>query len=183
MALGMSVALEPSYLRRARWLLLLSYSAIATGCGGGAEPDVPSVPGAPSAVALAVPVGSLSRQQVVEAVDAGLGAFLQRVQVEPVLSGERFLGYKILSIQPSDSWAEFGLKEGDVVTQVNARTLENENQAFETFQSLRSAEAIRVQVLRDGQAHHAVIPIMGSPAPAGSAPPSGKPAPPTSTGS
>jgi len=127
--------------------------------------DIPTL-SVSTGVAPVVAPGSVGRKQVVETVEAGLGAFLQRVQVEPVFKDERFVGFQVVSIHPPDAWTEYGLLAGDVVTHVNARSIEQETEAFEVFQELRSASEIRVRLQRADEQRELVIPIVGAPEPA-----------------
>jgi type II secretory pathway component PulC len=135
-------------------------------CGGGAtESNTPR----PAASTATLPPGSLARADVVRVVDAGLGRFLQRARVEPSLEEGRFVGFKIIELVPDSFWGDTDLRPGDVVTHVNGQFVEDPNQAFEVFESLRSAQTLEVRVLRDGKAKTLRFPIVGPPAPTASA--------------
>lgn len=98
------------------------------------------------------PRGALWRQDVDQAVDAGLGYFLQRLDVAPSFDSEgRFEGFRIVALNGEEYWADVDLKPGDVVLRVNGKPIERENQAYEVFQSLKTAQAIEVQFLRGDQ--------------------------------
>jgi type II secretory pathway component PulC len=129
-------------------------------CGGDVEPS--NTPrSAPSIAEL--PPGSLARADVVEVVDAGLGRFFQQARVEPSLEEGRFVGFKIVELVPDAFWREADLRPGDVVTHVNGQFVEDPNQAYEVFESLRSAPTIEVRLLRDGKARTLRFPIVGGP--------------------
>lgn len=123
-----------------------------------------------------MPKGSVSRTALVATVDAGLGRFLQRVDVEASLDAGRFRGFRIVALHPSGYWAGVDLQPGDVVTAVNGKPIKTEMQAYDAFQSLKRADAIRVSILRGGKARTLVIPIVGAPAPAKHKQPAPKPA-------
>ncbi len=138
------------------------------GCGGGAatatQPKTPVAANAPAKKA-AVPKGSVSRGDLLATVDAGLGRFLQRVDVAPSLDAGQFRGFRIVALRPPGYWQNVDLQPGNVVTAVNGMPIETEMQAYDAFQALKSADAIRVSYLRGGQAHTLVVPIVGSPPP------------------
>jgi hypothetical protein len=123
-------------------------------CGGAApEPVVAPKPRAAVAAApapAAAPRTTLSRREVVGVLDSGFGSFLQRVQVEPSLSSGRFRGWTIVELRPADFWATVDLKPGDVVKSVNGLPIERDTEAFDAFQSLRTASALEVAYAREG---------------------------------
>jgi S1-C subfamily serine protease len=128
-------------------------------CGGSTlEPN--DVPVAGSG-ANTTPRGSVTRAAVVEAVDAGLGAFLQRIQVEPVTRDGAYLGFQLKAVDPAGGWSAYDIQVGDIVTHANGKSLEAEASAFEVFQQLRSANEIKLSVIRDGVSRQVVIPIVG----------------------
>jgi S1-C subfamily serine protease len=135
-------------------------------CGGSSEPAparAPSPEPAPSVAAEPAPpkrVESLERREVIATVDAGLGRFLQRVEVEPELIEGQFKGFRIVDLYPRDWWAGVDLVPGDVVTQVNGMPIERDTQAYAAFETLRSAKELRVSLIRDGQPRELVLPIL-----------------------
>jgi S1-C subfamily serine protease len=141
---------------------------LVSACGGaqapaedGGSPGKASAQGAPQSA----PEGSLARADVVSIVDAGLGRFLQRARVEPTLDDGRFVGFRVIELLPDSFWGQTDLRPGDVVTHVNGASVEDPNQAFEVFESLRSASVIEVRYLREGAARTLRFPIVGAPEP------------------
>lgn len=112
----------------------------------------------------APPAGSLWRDEVHATVDAGLGWFLQRVDVEPSLEGGRFRGFRVVQLKPPDFWQGVDLRAGDVVLSVNGMPIERETQAYEAFQSLKKANELRVKYLRGGRERDLVYRIVEPPA-------------------
>jgi hypothetical protein len=158
------------------WILALALG----GCGGAARPAESPV-AAPAAPVIATTSArprarSLARGDVVSAVDAGLGRFLRRVDVEPSLRDGRFQGFRIVTLRPPEFWQGVDLRPGDVITQVNGQSIETEMEAFAVFESLKSAPALRVSYVRAGRSRELVYPIVGKApvAPAGAARPSAK---------
>lgn len=117
-----------------------------------------------SKVVARTPVGSVERKEVDQTVEAGLGAFLQRVSVEPVMEGEKFVGFRLVDIDPGMLRKGIDIQVGDVLTQANGHSLEVETEAFDAFEGLRTATEIRLSVLRNGKPQQVVIPIIGEPA-------------------
>jgi type II secretory pathway component PulC len=87
----------------------------------------------------------------VAVVDAGLGRFLQRVDVEPSFAAGQFQGFRIVALRPPAFWRSVDLRPGDIVLQVNHMPIERETQAYDAFQTLRASPELRVDYLRDGQ--------------------------------
>jgi type II secretory pathway component PulC len=146
-------------------LVLLSAAACASRppapAGVPGEAPLPEAPAAPASAApaprAAAPAtceaflrpGVLRRGTVVRAVDRGLGKWLQGVKVAPVREAGRFRGWRVESLYPDDPcFRSLDLREGDVVTAVNGTSLERPEQANDVFQSLRSARALRVELVR-----------------------------------
>lgn len=111
----------------------------------------------------APPAGTLWRDEVHAIVDAGLGWFLQRVEVEPSLEAGRFRGFRVVQLKPPDFWQGVDLKTGDVVLSVNGMPIERETQAYEAFQSLKKADELRVRYLRGGRERDLVYRIVDPP--------------------
>jgi type II secretory pathway component PulC len=97
----------------------------------------------------------ITRAAVHEVVAAGLGQWLQGVQIERVLEGRKFKGWKIGVLHLANPcYAAVDLRPGDVVTAVNGKgpkQLERPETAQEIFASLMQAPAIEVSFLRNGQ--------------------------------
>jgi hypothetical protein len=156
-------------------------ASVALAACGGARPVVAvSPPVAPvvapaalasSAVPAAAPIAvvparAVRRSAVHAIVTGGLGAFLQRVDVDdqPVFIDGRFHGFRIAALRDSQSWTGFwggvDLKPGDVVTGVNGFPIERPEQALTAFDSLEVASELRVAYERGGEARQLVYPIV-----------------------
>ena len=132
-------------------------------CGGAAESGEPVRSPAPAKVASAEapkkPVDALGRNDVLATVDAGLGRFLQRVDVEPELQDGQFQGFRIVGLHPPEFWEGVDLAPGDVITKVNGLPIERETQAYAAFETLRAAKELRVSIIRGGAPRELVLPI------------------------
>lgn len=112
----------------------------------------------------APPPGTLWRDEVHSIVDAGLGWFLQRVDVEAALEAGRFRGFRVVRLKPADFWQGVDLKPGDVVLSVNGMSIEHETEAYGAFQSLKKSDELRVKYVRGGSERELVYRIVEPPA-------------------
>ncbi len=136
-------------------VLLASSAALATACGGAPRAETAaSAPAtekaAPTPRPAPPPKGTLRRADVNAVLDAGFGRFLQTVAVEPRLDAGRFRGWTILDLEQGPFYDAVDLKPGDVVTRVNGMPIERDTEAFDAFESLRTASALTVDYARAG---------------------------------
>jgi hypothetical protein len=97
------------------------------------------------------PPGTVWRHDVNQVVDAGLGRFLQRVDLQPEVVQGGFVGFRVVELRSPSWWQGVDLAPGDVVTQVNGMPIEQPTEAHAAFESLRKADKLIVKYLRDGQ--------------------------------
>jgi type II secretory pathway component PulC len=95
----------------------------------------------------------LKRSAVVRVVDAGIGRWLAGgAEVERKIAKSRLQGWEIRRLYPGDPcYLAVDLRPFDVVTQVNGKSIEKPEQAFDVLGSLRTASELVVDFLRDGQ--------------------------------
>jgi hypothetical protein len=141
--------------------------------------EAPRAPVAQKAPKATPPPGALFRTDVTKAVEDGLGYFLQRVSVDPEIVGGKFQGFRIVELRPAEFWEGVDLKPGDVVTRVNGQSIERDIEAYNAFQSLLAAPALRVSFVRGGSPRELVFAIVDDPSTKGNAPKgdAAKPAP------
>lgn len=157
-------------------LCALGLGALWFGCSASVDEPAAS-PAKPRSSEPVIPPGSLARREVVRVVDAGVGSFLQKASVEGSLKDGRFEGFRIVSLQPENFWRNVDLVPGDIVTAVNGKSIEDPYDAYAAMESLRTAPALRVQLLRNGTPRELVFPIVGAPQPKAEAANSGSSAP------
>jgi len=93
-------------------------------------------------------------------IDAGLGAFLQHVEVEPHPVERQFAGFSIVALRPAAYWKGVDLRPGDIVKSVNRMSIERPTEAFAAFTSLRTASELRVSLVRAGAPRELVFRIV-----------------------
>jgi hypothetical protein len=157
----------PGFLVRSRSLVPL-FCLAALGCGKDelrpAKAPAPSAaPPAVVAPASPVPEGHLDRRTLDQVLRAGPPWLLERVQVEEVMKGGKFAGWRVRELTED---LRGPVEPGDVVTAVNGKALETPNDFWDAWTSLSVASEIRISVLRDGAAHEVTLPIFGAPDPA-----------------
>ncbi len=141
--------------------------AMVGACGSAPPPPAPPPP-APAQTAEAKkpappPAGTLYRRDVQEVVNQGFPTFLQRVEVEPSLDNGKFKGWAIVSLNPPEFWRGVDLRPGDVVVSVNGLPIERETEAFDAFESLRSADKLEVSYVRAGEPRKLAYKIVEAP--------------------
>ena len=144
--------------------VLLGLGFALASCGGGSSELRPAARTAPAPAPQAAtppsrPSGKLVRAEVVKFVDQGFWNFLQQVEVEPSLNDGRFRGWIIVALRPPAFWEGVDLAPGDIVTSVNDMPIERETEAFDAFQSLKTAPALNVSYVRRGAARRISYPI------------------------
>ncbi len=131
------------------------------------ESEYPSAP--PPGVVVAeedvtpAPPGTVWRRDVNAVLDAGLGRFLQRVELEPEVEQGAFVGFRIVELRPPSWWQGVDLSPGDIVTQVNGMPIEQPTEAHAAFESLRTADKLTVRYLRAAQPRELVYSILDKP--------------------
>jgi hypothetical protein len=105
--------------------------------------------------------GVLKRSAVVRVVDAGIGQWLAGgAEVQRKIVKTKFQGWEIRRLYPGDPcYKEVDLRPQDVVTALNGKSVERPEQAFDVLTALRTAPALTVDYLRDGQPKKLTFPI------------------------
>ncbi len=158
-----------------RWVCCACAVAWALGCGPSyPETEYPTAP--PAGVSASAddyapaPPGMLWRKDVDEVVDGGLGKFLQRADLRPLLVEGTFVGFRVVELRPPAWWQGVDLVPGDVVTKVNGMPIEQPTDAHAAFESLRTSNKLAVSYLREGQPRELSYEIIPKPAPGSATP-------------
>lgn len=156
----------------AQRIALASLLALAlTGCSTAEVAPAPAK--APPAAPVAkvekprppIAAGHLYREDVDQALTTlGLPWLFRRVMRESAFSKDgRFIGWLITGLP--EEWSAVDLKPGDVVRQVNGKTLETPEDAWEAWKSVARAKEIKLTLERNGAPKELLIPIDGDPSP------------------
>lgn len=127
----------------------------SSGSAGPGEGDDATSRSSPSPqVGCTARVGALGlkRPELLRTLDAGLGAWLQGVDVEPKVERGRFQGWLVRSVYPGHPcWADVDLRAGDIVARVNNLAIERPEEAQAVWTALRTSNDIVVQLVRNGR--------------------------------
>ena len=129
--------------------------------------EAPAGTSAATSAAVAIPsgsAGSITRAELDRVLAGSPGAFLSKVDTEPVVRSGHFVGWRIRALFPGDArFARSPLLPGDIVTRVNDRPIERPEQFSDVWSSLGAARELRLGVIRGGKAGTLVFPIVGTP--------------------
>lgn len=95
--------------------------------------------------------GRISRSELRTFVEQGPHSLFRAVELEPVLNGERFQGFRVVSLAPEPAaLRESGLRIGDVVTAVNGTDISNPDGFMRVWEGLAEADELTVEIVRAG---------------------------------
>ncbi len=80
-----------------------------------------------------------------------LNEILQTARAVPHIEGGKFMGFLVQSVDPGSPFAQLGIKQGDILTNVNDINLDNAGKGLEAFQKLRSSRSISIGIIRGGE--------------------------------
>ena len=138
-----------------------------------AEPTSGAVAYVPPVVR--VPEGAIDRVLLDRALAAGPGWLLSEVPLQPTfLAKHKFNGFKIVSLFRNDPKVlRFGVLPGDIVRAVNGQKIVTPGDLLLVFARVKSADALDIDVQRDGVDRAVHIPILPALGLAAIAPPPG----------
>ena len=85
-----------------------------------------------------------------EAARGNVGAQLRTALIQPNLVNGKTDGFMIRRIQPGSLLSQMGLRQGDIIKQVNGMPLDSPEKALQIMQQLREARQITVDLKRGG---------------------------------
>lgn len=90
---------------------------------------------------------SVSRDEM-ESAQANLSQLMTQVRIVPNFTEGKPDGFRLLSIKRGSLFDRLGLRNGDVVRQINGVPLDNPQKLFEVYGELESGQTIAVNILR-----------------------------------
>ncbi len=99
----------------------------------------------------------VSRAQFNHLTTKGLQPILQTARVEPVIEGDKILGFGLRKIAPGSLWEAAGYQKNDLFKSVNGVPLSNVPQAIKVLQTMKRASNIRIEYVRHGQTRYQTI--------------------------
>ena len=79
-----------------------------------------------------------------------LSKILMQAAAVPVYQNSRLEGFKIVDIEPASIYEQVGLKDGDVITEINGQKLSDVGMAIKVLNALRNDVFAEVRLLRAG---------------------------------
>jgi general secretion pathway protein C len=76
---------------------------------------------------------------------------LMQASSEPVVVGGEIIGFRLFQFEPQSIFGKLGMKDGDIVKEINGVALNNVAKTIQLLNGLRQESNVSVQVLRDGQ--------------------------------
>jgi len=114
-----------------------------------AAPTYEQLPEAP--VIAGVREGTIARADLVAQLDAGPGPILGRVEVTAEHDGDRFLGWRLVAVDPNaPPFPGVDLVPGDVLIALNGRSIARPDELDRVWAELRTTKAIVADLERDG---------------------------------
>ncbi len=112
-------------------------------------------PGAEVTQPAAVPAGggevTLEATYVQQQIGEGGGNILNQGRLVPFNQDGAMKGFKLISLKAGGIFDKIGLKNNDVITQVNDTSLQQPDQGFAFYQAFENDTSIRISVLRGDQ--------------------------------
>jgi type II secretory pathway component PulC len=101
-----------------------------------------------------VTAAPIPRVDLLAMLEQGIPRFLQNIKVEPWFSDGRFLGWQVVSLFPDDSrFYQSSVRPGDVVIDVNGRSIERPESLKVLWDGLASASNLSFTVFREGRTY------------------------------
>ncbi len=107
----------------------------------------------------AQPAGVAPAPDLAGAPAGDLTALLGELRLRPHLSDGREDGFRVLWIKPNSVFLQLGLRDGDVIQQVNGRTLATADDLLALQRGLRPGSPVSLQVSRRGVSRTLTAPL------------------------
>ena len=90
-------------------------------------------------------------QKTVDYIKENMGMITNQARVVPSFSGGQQNGFRIYSIRPGSIYSKLGLRNGDVLQEINGMKLDSLRGAQDAYEKLQSATSLSASVLRGGR--------------------------------
>jgi len=82
---------------------------------------------------------------------SNMGPILTQARVVPYFSKGKVEGYKIFNIKPTGIFAKLGMKNGDIIKNINGNSLSSPEKALQMFQYLKTEDSFEIVINRYGK--------------------------------
>lgn len=129
---------------------ILTPMAIATEAA--APQSQTAVPGGTKGLAAQVGVGSyVIDQRALNASLDNIGQAMTDARLLPSIKNGKVEGFKISEVKPQGIFGTIGMKNGDVLLNINDFPIDSPEKAIQSFASLKGQNRIKLDLVRDGQ--------------------------------
>lgn len=80
-----------------------------------------------------------------------LPKFLMQASSEPVVENGQIVGFRMFQFEPDSIYAKLGMKDGDIVREINGVPLNDVAKTVQFLNGLKNESQVNVNVMRDGQ--------------------------------
>ena len=80
-----------------------------------------------------------------------LPKFLMQASSEPIIENGQITGFRMFQFEPDSIFAKLGMKDGDVVREINGVPLNDVAKTVQFLNGLRNESNVSVNIVRDGQ--------------------------------
>ncbi|MFH0729264.1 MAG: type II secretion system protein GspC [Pseudomonadota bacterium] len=126
----------------------------------GNRPPMPAPGPAPAHPPDATPddsAGAVSKRRItlqraqIESAMGNIGQLMGEAKIEPNLTDGNPDGLLINDVKPNSLFRRMGLRNGDVITGVDGKTIETVDDALKLYENLKSSDGASVDIKRKGQ--------------------------------
>ncbi len=80
-----------------------------------------------------------------------MNSILRTVFISPYYDNGNFVGYRISRLADSSPLKQVGIRQGDILVQINGETLDSPNKMLELFSKIDDLTAAKIDILRKGE--------------------------------
>ena len=91
---------------------------------------------------------NIDRSEVDAALD-NMNQLFTQIRAVPHFEGGKSTGFRLFAIRQDSLFDKIGLKNGDIIQQINGIDLNDPSKAMALFGELRNENALNVQILRN----------------------------------
>lgn len=87
----------------------------------------------------------------IDNVLSNMSKLATQARIVPSFKNGKANGFKLFSIRPDSLYAKIGIKNGDIIQQINGYEINSPDKALEIYSKLKDAQTITVDLLRRGK--------------------------------
>jgi general secretion pathway protein C len=124
--------------------------APAKAAASAAAPAAPAAPGSGTIQATGENEFTIARSEVDSALE-NMSQLFTQIRAVPHFEGGQSIGFRLFAIRRGSLFDRIGLKNGDIITNINGTEMNDPGRAVALIQELRDATNLKVNVIRNQQ--------------------------------